>query len=553
MHAGNKLEAAPSEPGIYFVRLNGKLKGFVDVRFQIVDPFDISSYSYSAQDLWFNGESATEGRLKLTLSKNDGDSSSNLQSGKDYRIDSWWNAYRNRRLASAPSEPGYYRVKLAAIEPLKGEIYAGFEIKDSHELYNYTRTYKDEVVFDGAPMTISKLGLKVHAVDDAGKSHILTYGQDYTVTRWSLENPDGSEALGNTLETVVRPGYYTMTLSGKGAYRGSVNVFFYITQVPIANATYGAIAAKTYTGKAINPQPQVTFNRQTLKNGVDYTLAYLNAKKQAIKASSVKSAGVYYVKITGKGNFKGTKTQKFIIAKADIARSTAAKIGAQAYTGKAITPKPKLTLNGQTLKYNTDYTLTYLNAKKQAIKASSVKNVGSYYVKVMAKSSFKGSKLIPFTIAKADIAKSKVAKLNACAYTGKAVKPLPTITFGGKTLKKGVDYTLAYKSNIKTGKAQVIIAGKRNFKGKKIMKFAITKSKVSLVGASIAKIKDQKLKKNGKAVKPKVTVTHNGIKLKAGKDYAVTYMNNKKKGTAKVIVKGMGAYKGSKTVKFKIT
>ena len=56
----------------------------------------------------------------------------------------------------------------------------------------------------------------------------------------------------------------------------------------------------------------------------------------------------------------------------------------------------------------------------------------------------------------------------------------------------------------------------------------------------------------GKSQKPKVTVSVNGKKLSA-KQYTVSYKNNKKIGTAKVVVKGKGTYKGcSKTVTFRI-
>lgn len=60
----------------------------------------------------------------------------------------------------------------------------------------------------------------------------------------------------------------------------------------------------------------------------------------------------------------------------------------------------------------------------------------------------------------------------------------------------------------------------------------------------------------GKALKPKVTVTYNGIVLREGTDYSVTYSNNKKLGsTAKIKVKGAGQFKfisGTETYKFKI-
>ena len=57
----------------------------------------------------------------------------------------------------------------------------------------------------------------------------------------------------------------------------------------------------------------------------------------------------------------------------------------------------------------------------------------------------------------------------------------------------------------------------------------------------------------GKAIKPAVTVEYEGVKLKKGTDYTVTYKNNKQVGTASVIIKGKGNYSGKQTVNFTIT
>lgn len=50
---------------------------------------------------------------------------------------------------------------------------------------------------------------------------------------------------------------------------------------------------------------------------------------------------------------------------------------------------------------------------------------------------------------------------------------------------------------------------------------------------------------DGKAKKPKVTVTYGGKKLTAGSHYTVTYSNNKNAGTASVKVTGKGKYAGT--------
>ena len=56
---------------------------------------------------------------------------------------------------------------------------------------------------------------------------------------------------------------------------------------------------------------------------------------------------------------------------------------------------------------------------------------------------------------------------------------------------------------------------------------------------------------NGVAI-PKLSVTYNGMLLKEGRDYTVTYKNNKRTGKATAIIKGHGNYGGSRSVKFNV-
>jgi hypothetical protein len=56
----------------------------------------------------------------------------------------------------------------------------------------------------------------------------------------------------------------------------------------------------------------------------------------------------------------------------------------------------------------------------------------------------------------------------------------------------------------------------------------------------------------GKSTSGKVKITNNGKVLVKGKDYTVTYKNNKQIGKATATIKGIGKYSGTKTVTFKI-
>lgn len=68
--------------------------------------------------------------------------------------------------------------------------------------------------------------------------------------------------------------------------------------------------------------------------------------------------------------------------------------------------------------------------------------------------------------------------------------------------------------------------------------------------ATVNKIRNQIY--TGKQIKPVVKVTLNGKTLKAGKDYTITYADNKNTGLAKAIISGIGKYTGTKTVTFNI-
>ena len=73
-----------------------------------------------------------------------------------------------------------------------------------------------------------------------------------------------------------------------------------------------------------------------------------------------------------------------------------------------------------------------------------------------------------------------------------------------------------------------------------------------ILHSSNVKLSRTKYTYDGHSKKPSVTVRYSGKKLKKNRDYTVSYRNNKKRGTAKVIVRGKGKYKGTVTKTFKI-
>lgn len=74
----------------------------------------------------------------------------------------------------------------------------------------------------------------------------------------------------------------------------------------------------------------------------------------------------------------------------------------------------------------------------------------------------------------------------------------------------------------------------------------------SIAGAAVSGIQAG-YSYTGKEQKPVPTVKISGKTLSAGKDYTVSYSNNINAGTAAMVIKGIGAYTGQKTISFTIT
>ncbi len=137
--------------------------------------------------------------------------------------------------------------------------------------------------------------------------------------------------------------------------------------------------------------------------------------------------------------------------------------------------------------------------------------------------------------AKADISKATVKAANK-TYTGKALKPAPTVTLDGKTLKKGTDYTAAYKNNVNCGKATVTVTGKGDYEGSKSGSFIIKPAKMTAKKLTSPKAKTVKL--TWKKAKGGVTGYKVQIALdKKFKKSAKTYTVKKASVTSKTIKK----------------
>ena len=247
---------------------------------------------------------------------------------------------------------------------------------------------------------------------------------------------------------------------------------------------------------------------------------------------------------------------------ADIEKAKVTFIGGTsfAYTGKEIKPSftATLTKDGQTRTLkgtddpnneNADFFYFYMNN----VDVSLGKKLSPDDQPVVVLATFVDGdpwvyiKEATFTIRPAKM-KYTTAKIASQVYTGKRIKPAVTVKFQGKTLKRGVDYTVKYTKNIKVGKAKAIITGKGNFTGRKVAYFRIKKA--SIRNAKVTQVADKVF--TGNRITPNIKVKYKGKVLKQGKDYTVAYKNNLNIGTATIKITGKGNMKGIRRIQFDI-
>ena len=98
------------------------------------------------------------------------------------------------------------------------------------------------------------------------------------------------------------------------------------------------------------------------------------------------------------------------------------------------------------------------------------------------------------------------------------------------------------------GTYEITVTGKGNYSGLVTKTYVIEQKSISDV--AIEPVSDQYY--TGDVLKPELTVTDNGKKLEEDVDYTVSYSDNTKAGTAKVVITGMGNYSSAKETSFRI-
>lgn len=173
------------------------------------------------------------------------------------------------------------------------------------------------------------------------------------------------------------------------------------------------------------------------------------------------------------------------------------------------------------------------------------------YVLALMTFVFLGAMTVSAANAQNSLENAKV-RLSASSYTysGTAKKPKVTVILNGKTLTLGKHYSVKYTDNVNVGTAKVTVTGMGKYSGKKTVTFSI---KAQSLKEAVITLSKKIYAYDGKVKRPKVTVVLGKKTLEQGTDYTVQYSNNRKPGTAEVVITGIGNYADTASAAFTIT
>ena len=386
---------------------------------------------------------------------------------------------------------------------------------------------------------------------------LLINGRDYTVSYKNNKNAYTKEVGETGFQYSKAP---KITVKGKGNYSGIIVKYFVISPLDISTAlvknTTLAYSSKKRQKAVIPVKYELNGKLITLKNKVDYILEYPDTDEGSVIA--YKTPGEYTITIIGKGNYTGETETTEVITKAKlIQEASVSEIADQPYTGSAIIPEKPLTVKygKKKLTEGRDYTVTYTNNI----------NVGTAKATITGMGEYAGEKTVTFKITGTKISNFVVKGVgDVYTYSGEEIRPSDTEEFKAyakntpdKPLKEGDHYKVTYTRNVNVGTATLTITGINGYTGTIKKQFKIKPYSVKQADDSritVLDIGEKEYQKNG--VCPTVTVMDGEKTLVLGKDYAVTYMNNKTANdTSKqpyVKISGKGNYGGSRKVYFTI-
>lgn len=436
-------------------------------------------------------------------------------------------------------KPGMATVYVSAKDEVDGEanIYAGI----ISATYPIVRAKLSEAKFDnkgkiadkeyafGEPVTVENgedYLLTGRRADGTANTMILTEGVDYEVTYQKNISAGTATVIFTALDSgvytgsvkktfkIVKPALFVKNASTKKMELNENLEILVVSESDIfrtvlSGSNMGTMGSLTFEELGVTPEVYVTYKGVTLKEGVDYKLTVANNKAVSTYDKNGNPAKYAAITITGMGNFTGTL-----------------KGSLKDVPGLTYTVEPRW--------------LMCRDLNNPDATANCGEEVFCSIPSVVYK---KGDKTV--------------------------YKPVPVITSynTGKKLSTGKDYTVTYLDNTnknipvdeKTGLPtetvyqKVKIEFKGNYRGEAVCTYAVTPLDFKKLIVTVDK----------QTYAPGEEVPHSAIhvkvsknskeELKEGVDYTIVWDTGRfKVGTGEICIKGMGAYCGTRIIKYTV-
>lgn len=493
-----------------------------------------------------------------------------LKNGRDYEI-AYYKDGMTDELKSV-KDLGKYDLVIRGKGNYTGAIYIDLTVVDKNKVKPVSSLKVDKIMpqlYTGKeimPELTVMDGKKVLRADDSSLEYSETKC-DYYVSY--INNTDAGT------------GYAVILGNPDAGYAGSRRIDFKILGKSLKGSKVTGLASDyEYTGDPITLNEQLKKGeiKVTAKDGTvlkpyfgegtpdpySYTVSYVNNVK----------AGTATIIFKGEAGCTDSFKKTFKITKASLASANiSVSIDDKAPYSRAGSKASVVVKNGShTLRKDVDYTVSYRNNKKSGNTASAViKGKGNYVDKY--------DKPLTFTVVKCNLSDLDFSAADV-VFTNKPGIPRTKIELkdAGKKLREGKDYKLEYyygsdigehkigdkvedSDVLQPGTVILVIATAidgTDYIGSGPATFRVVKNDIDKVKLK-EKVQDKEY--TGKEIK----LTASDIKLEipasseeGGKTVnnweivETSYKNNIKKGTATVLIRGLGNYGGTRTIKFRI-
>ena len=404
----------------------------------------------------------------------------------------------------------------------------------------------------------------------------LSDGQDYTVSY------TGTDVNGNAYNSTTPPtkvGEYEAIITGKRNYEGATSSKAFKVIAITSGDIDASLSQEEFVYNEANQVPVEivkylsTESTIMLVLGTDYDISYVDGNGDTIEKANIIEVDNYKAKISLKGNYEGKIVLDFKIVEAEITSlNISIKENSKEYNKlpqeiEIVVKDPK----GNELTEGTDYKITYYkDASLTVLTDESVgatedgkapANSGKYYVKIEGLGDYDAvTSDATFVITKKNIDDLTISSIENQIYDGSAKEPTVTVKDGADVVSSS-EYEVSYNNNTEIGEdtASITISMKddSNYTGTKTEFFSIVVDEneetiIELKDKDGNDISEDSYTYDGVEKKPEVVVKRAGRTLEEGKDYKVSYDNNKNVGTATVKVTLKGDYSGSVSKDFTI-